>query len=49
MTPPPGRNVRKVFIRLGLGLDFGPWAIGKVLILLGFGLGNVGKVLISNK
>jgi hypothetical protein len=30
-------------------LDFGFWVIGKVLILLGFGVGDVGKVFISNK
>jgi hypothetical protein len=41
--------VRKVFIRFGLGLDFGFWVIGKVLILLGLGVGDVGKVFISNK
>jgi len=41
--------VRKVFIRFELGLDFGFWVIGKVLILLGFGFGDVSKVFISNK
>jgi hypothetical protein len=41
--------VRKVFIRFELGLDFGFWVIGKVLILLGFAVGGVGKVFISNK
>jgi hypothetical protein len=46
MTPPPDRNVRKVFIRFELGSDFGSWVIGKVLVLLGFGVGDVGKVLI---
>jgi hypothetical protein len=49
LTPPPRRNVRKVFIRFELDLDFGFWVIGKVLILLGFGVGDVGKVFISNK
>jgi hypothetical protein len=39
----------KVFIRFELGLDFGFWVIGKVLILLGFGVGDAGKVFISNK
>ena len=47
--PTPRRNVCKVFIRFELGLDFGFWVIGKVLILLGFGVGDVGKVIISNK
>jgi len=46
---PTRRNVRKVLIRVELGLDFGFWVIGKVLILLGFGVGDVGKVFISNK
>jgi hypothetical protein len=41
--------VRKVFIRFELGLDFGFWVVGKVLILLGFAGGDVGKVFISNK
>jgi hypothetical protein len=45
--PSPRRNVRKVFIRIELGLDCGFWFIGKVLILLGFGVGDVGKVFIS--
>jgi hypothetical protein len=47
--PSPRRNMRKVFIQFGLGLNFGFWVIGKVLILLGFGVGDVGKVFISNK
>ena len=47
--PSPRRNVCKVFIRVELGLDFGFWVIGKVLILLGFAVGDVGKVFISNK
>ena len=47
--PTPRRNVCKVFIRFELGLDFGFWVIGKVLILLGFGVGDVRKVFISNK
>jgi hypothetical protein len=47
--PSPRRNVRKVFIRFELWLDFGFWVIGKILILLGFGVGDVGKVFISNK
>jgi hypothetical protein len=41
--------VRKVFIQVELGLDFGFRAIGKVLILLGFGVGDFRKVIISNK
>jgi hypothetical protein len=49
MTPSSRRNVGKVFIRFGLGLDFGFCMLGKVLILLGFGFGDVGKVFISNK
>jgi hypothetical protein len=48
-VPSPGRNVRKVFIRFELGLDFEFCAVGKVLILLGFAAGDVGKVFISNK
>jgi hypothetical protein len=47
--PSPRRNVRKVFIRFELGLDFEFCVIGKVLILLGFGVGDVGKVFISYK
>jgi hypothetical protein len=47
--PSPPRNVRKVFIRFELGLDSEFWVIGKVLILLGFAVGDVGKVFISNK
>jgi hypothetical protein len=43
------RNLRKVFILLVLGLDFAFWVIGKVLILLGFDVGDVGKVFISDK
>ena len=49
MDPSPRQNVRKVFIRFELGLGFGFWVVGKVLILLGFGVGDVGKVFISNK
>jgi hypothetical protein len=30
-------------------MDSGFWVIGKALILLGFGFGDVGKVFISNK
>jgi hypothetical protein len=41
--------VRKVFIRFELGLDSGSWVTGKVLILLGFDVGDIGKVFISNK
>jgi hypothetical protein len=47
--PSPRLNERKVFIRFKLGLDSGFWVIGKVLILLGFAVGDVGKVFISNK
>ena len=47
--PSPRRNMCKVFIRFELGLDFGFWVIGKVLILLSSGVDDVGKVLISNK
>jgi hypothetical protein len=47
--PSPRLNVRKVFIRFKLGLDFGFWVIGKVLILLGFAAGDVDKVFISNR
>ena len=47
--PSRGRNVRKVFILYELDLDFGFWIIGKVLILLGFGVVEAGKVFISNK
>jgi hypothetical protein len=47
--PSPRRNVCKVFIRFELGLDLGFTVIGKVLILLGFGVGDIGKVFISNK
>jgi hypothetical protein len=46
-SPPP--NVCKVFILLGLRLDLQFWVDGKVLILLGFAVGDVGKVFISNK
>jgi hypothetical protein len=46
MTTSPCRNVRKVFILFELDSDFGFWVIGKVLILLGFGVGDVGKVFI---
>jgi len=48
-APSPRQNLRKVFILLALGLDFGFWAIGKVLILLGFGIGDIGKVFILDK
>jgi hypothetical protein len=48
-APSPRRSVRKVFIPIELGSDFGFWVIGKVLILLGFAVGDVGKVFISNK
>jgi hypothetical protein len=48
-NPSPRRNVCKVFIRFGLGLDLGFCGLGKVLILLGFDVGDVGKVFISNK
>jgi hypothetical protein len=41
--------MRKVFIRFELGLDFEFWVSGKVLILLGFGGGDVAKVFIANK
>jgi hypothetical protein len=44
--PSPRRNMLKVFILFELGLDFGFWVIGKVLILLGFAVGDVGKVFI---
>ena len=47
--PSPRRNVCKVFIRFELMSDFGFWIIAKVLILQGFAVGDVGKVLISNK
>jgi hypothetical protein len=47
--PSPRLNVCKVLIRFRLGLDFGFWVIGKVLILLGFCGGDVGKVFIANK
>ena len=47
--PPPCRNVRKVFIRFGLGLDLRFWVDGKVLILLGFNVADDGKVFISNR
>ena len=47
--PSPRRNVCKVFIRFELGMDFGFGIIGKVLILLGFAVGDVGKVFIANK
>jgi hypothetical protein len=46
---PPRRNVRKVFIRFELEVDSEFWVIGKVLILLGFGVGDVRKVFISNR
>jgi hypothetical protein len=49
MLPSPRRNVCIVFIRFELGLDLGVSVIGKVLILLGFAGGDVGKVFISNK
>jgi hypothetical protein len=39
----------KVFIRFGLGLDVRLSALGKVLILLDFSVGDVGKVFIANK
>jgi hypothetical protein len=45
----PRRNVCKVFIRFGLYLDFEFWVMGKVLILLDFAGGDVGKVFIANK
>jgi hypothetical protein len=32
-----------------LGLDSAFWVIGKVLILLGIGVGDVGKVFILDK
>ena len=41
--------MRKVFIRFGLGLDFGFRVIIEVLILLGFVVDDLGKVFISNK
>jgi hypothetical protein len=41
--------LRKVFIRFGLGLDLGFCVWGKVLVSLGFDVGSVGKVFISNK
>ncbi len=44
--PSPRQNVRKVFILITLSLV---WDIGKVLILLGFGVGDVGKVFILDK
>ncbi len=47
--PPPPKNVRKVFIQFDLGLDLGFRVLGKVLILLGFGVNGLGKVFISNK
>ncbi len=47
--PSPRQNVRKVFILITLSLDFEFWDIGKVLILLGFGGGDVGKVFILDK
>jgi uncharacterized protein (DUF486 family) len=47
--PSPCRNVWKVFHRFGLELDFGFFALGKVLILLGFSFGDVSKILISNR
>ncbi len=49
IDPTPRRNARKVFILFELGKDFGFRVIGKVLILLGFGVGDVSKVFISNK
>ena len=39
----------KVFIRLELGVDFRFCVSGKVLILLGFAVVDVGKVFIANK
>ncbi len=47
--PSPRQNVRKAFILITLSLDFEFWDIGKVLILLGFGVGDVGKVFILDK
>jgi len=41
--------VCKVFIRFGLGLDLWFGVLGKVLILLDFAIGDVGKVFIANK
>jgi hypothetical protein len=49
LTPSPRRNVCKVFIRFGLGLDLGFGVLGKVLILLGFVVGDWDKVFIANK
>jgi hypothetical protein len=49
VTPSPPPNVCKVFILLGLSLDLQFWVDGKVLILLGFAVGDVDKVFISNK
>jgi hypothetical protein len=49
LAPPSPINVRKVFIRFWLGLNFGFWVSGKVLILLGFAVGDFCKVFISNK
>jgi len=41
--------VRKVFIQFDLGLDLGFRVFGKVLIFLGFDVGDIAKVFISNK
>jgi len=41
--------VRKVFISFDLGLDLEFCVLGKVLILLGFDVDNLGKVFIPNK
>jgi len=41
--------LRKVFISFDLGLNLGFCVLGKVLILLGFDVGDLGKVFIPNK
>jgi hypothetical protein len=45
---PTPQDVRKVFIRYGLGLDIVFCALGKVLILLGLLAAILGKVFIPN-
>jgi hypothetical protein len=49
LDPPLSRNVRKLFMLLGLGLDLQFRIDGKVLILLGFAFSDPRKVFISNK
>jgi hypothetical protein len=47
--PLPPQNVRKVFIPFDLVFDLVFGVLGKVSILLGFDVGGLAKVFISNK